>query len=229
MMEDRYFRLARHWALFCPTLEACPYTFTDILEMFGTLIEGVVQHLFIIILGSILKLRGQEEGMGSQVLRSEKFCWVLGKLSGNLSEWDCSYNRRPLLGEMVEKFLSREVLKGPVVLALKVVITGNTGLKSFKNNVLQTPGTLVSAPYRCLWVCCFSNQSQRKKKSQLFNVFHLISDHCHASFSSCVSCSPDRPGCQCMCLTCGVGTVLHVLGLLSPVFRCCGICDVPLL
>lgn len=74
----------------------------------------------------------------------------------NLGEWDCGYNRRPLLGEIVEKLLSREVLKGPVVLVLKVVVTGgNTGLKILRNHVLQTPGTLVSTPHRCLWICCF--------------------------------------------------------------------------
>lgn len=73
----------------------------------------------------------------------------------NLGEWDCGYNRRPLLGEIVEKLLSREVVKGPVVLVLKVVVTGDTGLKILRNHVLQTPGTLVSTPHRCLWICCF--------------------------------------------------------------------------
>lgn len=35
MVENRYFRLARYWALFCPAFVACPYNFTDILEIFG--------------------------------------------------------------------------------------------------------------------------------------------------------------------------------------------------
>lgn len=73
----------------------------------------------------------------------------------NLGEWDCGYNRRPLLGEIVEKLLSREVLKGPVVLVLKVVVTGDAGLKILRNHVLQPPGILVSTPHRCLWICCF--------------------------------------------------------------------------
>lgn len=60
-----------------------------------------------------------------------------------------------MLGEIVEKLLSREVVKGPVVLVLKVVVTGDTGLKILRNHVLQTPGTLVSTPHRCLWICCF--------------------------------------------------------------------------
>jgi len=32
-MMGRYFRLARHWALFCPASVACPYVFSDVLEM----------------------------------------------------------------------------------------------------------------------------------------------------------------------------------------------------
>lgn len=48
---------------------------------------------------------------------------------------------------------------------------------------------------------------EEKRKYQLFDVFHLIWDPYHASFSSCLSCSPDRPGCGCMCWACGVGTV----------------------
>lgn len=93
----------------------------------------------------------QEEGMGIPGSQT----WEVLLSFGNLGEWDCSYNRGPLLGEIVEKFLSREVLNGPVVLALKGVVTGDTGLKSFKNHVLQTPGTLVSTPHRSLWICFF--------------------------------------------------------------------------
>lgn len=53
-IDDRYFRLARHQALFCPAFVACPFIFTDVLEMFGTLIQDVVQCLFITILGSLI-------------------------------------------------------------------------------------------------------------------------------------------------------------------------------
>lgn len=45
-MVDRYFRLARHRALFCTAFVACPYIFNDILEMVvGTIMQDVVQPL----------------------------------------------------------------------------------------------------------------------------------------------------------------------------------------
>lgn len=162
MMDNRYFRLARHWALFCPAFVPRPCILTDILEMFGTLIQDVFQCLFISFRVPYIEAKRKVEGSqdrrkewGSQVLRSGKFCWVLGKLSGSLGEWDWSYNRTPLLREIVKKFLSKKALKGPVFLSPKVLVTGYTGLKSFKINVLQTHGTLVSTSHRCLWICCF--------------------------------------------------------------------------
>ena len=43
---DRYFRLARHWASFGPAFVACPYIFTDVLEMVvGTVMQDIVQPI----------------------------------------------------------------------------------------------------------------------------------------------------------------------------------------
>lgn len=55
-----------------------------------------------------------------------------------MGEWDCGYDRRPLLGEIVEKSLSREVLEGFLVLVLEVVVTGDTGLKSQMSHTRDT-------------------------------------------------------------------------------------------
>lgn len=79
-----------------------------------------------------------ERGLGIRGCQIWEGLLSFGKLSGNLGEWDCGYDRRSLLGEIVEKRLSRDVLEGFVVLVLEVVVTGDTGLKSQMSHTRDT-------------------------------------------------------------------------------------------
>lgn len=75
----------------------------------------------------------------------------------------------------------------------------------------------------------FLIKKEGERKFQHLAVFHLISASCHVRLTAiCSACQRCLTARERMCQACVAGTVLHLLGLLSPVFHCCGVCNVPL-